>query len=70
MKTPRTWLLAAAFVVAPLIGLGIVLYGIGHSVARRQIKPSNIDYAEWRALRDLTRARARRDSSTSLPSGV
>jgi len=57
MKNPRTWLLTAAFVVAPLVGLGIILYGLGHAAVGRRPKPAHDPYGEWLALRQLVRAR-------------
>ena len=64
MKNPRTWLLTAAFVVAPLVGLGIVLYGLGHAAVGRRPKPANDPYAEWLALRQLVRARTGHGGAT------
>jgi len=64
MKNPRTWLLTAAFVVAPLIGVGIVLYGLGHVAVGRRPKPAAKDpYSEWLALRQLVRARGRQEDA-------
>jgi len=65
MKNPRTWLLTAAFVVAPLVGVGIVLYGLGHVAVGRRPKPAKDPYSEWLALRQLVRARGGRDDGTS-----
>jgi len=64
MKNSRTWLLTAAFVVAPLIGVGIVLYGLGHAAVGRRPKPAAKDpYSEWLALRQLVRARGSREDA-------
>jgi hypothetical protein len=65
MTNPRTWLLTAAFVVAPLVGLGIVLYGIGHVAVGRRTKPAPDPYAEWLSLRQLVPARAGQHAGAS-----
>jgi len=68
MTNPRTWLLTAAFVVAPLVGLGIVLYGLGHVAVGRRPKPAAHDpYAEWLSLRQVVRARAGHDAGAPTP---
>ena len=65
MKNPRTWLLTAAFVVAPIVGVGIVLYGLGYAAIGRRPKPAKDPYAEWLALRQLVRARGSHDEGAA-----
>jgi hypothetical protein len=56
MKSPRTWLFAAAFVVAPLVGLAVLLFVIARAgVQRASDEPDS--YAAWRAQRDALRLR-------------
>lgn len=63
MKSPRTLLLTAAFVVAPIVGVGIILYGLGHAAVGRRSKPAKDPYKEWLALRQLVKARGGRDEA-------
>jgi hypothetical protein len=52
----RIWLLTAAFIVMPLAGVLLVVYGVGRLVLRRRTK-SRDPYHEWLRIRDLMRSR-------------
>lgn len=56
MKSPRTWLFTAAFVVAPLVGFGILLFVIARAAVQRASDEPD-SYAAWRAQRDALRLR-------------
>ena len=53
----KTWILTAAFVVAPLGGVALIIYGLARlAVRKRQGRPLD-PYAEWLALREQLRSR-------------
>jgi len=59
MTKPRIWLLTTAFVVAPIVGLGIALFGLGHLTVRRSTSEADAQ-TDGVAGRANPRARGKR----------